>query len=58
MPALSRLRPELVATAALGLPLVGSHLARMMIGVTDALMVGRAGAEPLAAPSPPASASP
>lgn len=49
MPALSRLRPELVATAAVGLPLVGSHLARMMIGVTDTLMVGRAGAEPLAA---------
>ncbi|WP_134727068.1 MATE family efflux transporter [Paracoccus luteus] len=49
MPALLRLRPELIATAALGLPLVGSHLARMMIGVTDTLMIGRTGVEPLAA---------
>lgn len=43
------LRPHMIATIALGLPLIGSHLARMAIGVTDTIMVGRYGVEPLAA---------
>ncbi len=49
MSLVARLRPELAATAALGLPLIGSHLARMAIGVTDTVLMGRYGVEPLAA---------
>ena len=37
------------ATLALGLPLVGSQLATIGFGVSDSLMLGRLGAEPLAA---------
>lgn len=33
----------------LGLPLIGSHIARMAIGVTDTLYMGRYGVDPLAA---------
>ena len=43
------LKPHLSATLALGLPLVATHVARMMIGVTDTVMVGRYGVDPLAA---------
>lgn len=43
------LRPELIATLALGLPLIGSHVARMAIGVADTVMVGWYGVEALAA---------
>lgn len=46
---IARLRPELAATLALGLPLVGSHVARMAIGVADTVMVGWYGVEALAA---------
>ncbi|TRW97307.1 MATE family efflux transporter [Paracoccus sp. M683] len=46
---LARLRPELIATMALGLPMIGSHVARMAIGVTDTVMVGWYGVEALAA---------
>lgn len=45
----SRLRPELIATLALGLPLIGSHAARMAIGISDTVMVGWYGVEALAA---------
>ncbi|AUH34599.1 MATE family efflux transporter [Paracoccus tegillarcae] len=45
----TRLRPELIAMTALGLPLVGSHVARMAIGVSDTVMVGWYGVEALAA---------
>ena len=45
----ARLRPHLVALIALGLPLVGSHLARMAIGVSDTVIVGRYGVDELAA---------
>ena len=45
----ARLRPHLAATLVLGLPLIGSHLARMAIGVSDTVMVGWYGVEPLAA---------
>ncbi|MFD1882885.1 MATE family efflux transporter [Paracoccus pacificus] len=45
----SRIRPNLGPTLALALPLVGSHLARMALGVTDTVMVGWYGVEPLAA---------
>lgn len=45
----ARLRPHLVALIALGLPLIGSHLARMAIGVSDTVIVGRYGVEELAA---------
>ncbi|WP_312530111.1 MATE family efflux transporter [Paracoccus sp. (in: a-proteobacteria)] len=44
-----RLAPHLTATLALALPLTGSHLARQAIGVTDTLMVGWYGVDPLAA---------
>ncbi|MTH77673.1 MATE family efflux transporter [Paracoccus aestuariivivens] len=44
-----RYAPHLRATLALGLPLVGSHLARMAIGVADTVMIGRYGVEELAA---------
>ena len=43
------LKPHLSATLILGLPLVATHVARMMIGVTDTVMVGRYGVDPLAA---------
>lgn len=43
------LKPHLSATLALGLPLVATHVARMMIGVIDTVMVGRYGVDPLAA---------
>ena len=46
---LERYAPHLRATLALGLPLVGSHLARMAIGVADTVMVGWYGVEELAA---------
>lgn len=46
---IARLRPELIATLALGLPLIGSHVARMAIGVADTVMVGWYGVESLAA---------
>ncbi len=37
------------ATLVLGLPLVGSQIAQMGIGVTDTIMIGWLGAQPLAA---------
>lgn len=46
---ISRYLPHLTATLALGLPLVGSHLARMAINVADTVMVGWYGVDPLAA---------
>lgn len=45
---LASLRPHLVALLALALPLTGSHLARQAIGVTDTVMIGWYGVEPLA----------
>lgn len=51
---ISSAKPELTlaghvkATFALGLPLVGAQLAQMAIGVTDTIMIGWLGAEPLA----------
>lgn len=45
----TRFRPHLLATLSLGLPLVGSHVARMVIGVSDTVMVGWYGVIPLAA---------
>ncbi|CAM3496874.1 MATE family efflux transporter [Paracoccus nototheniae] len=44
-----RYRPHILATLSLGLPLIGSHLARMAIGVGDTVMIGWYGVEPLAA---------
>lgn len=46
---MSRYRPHIIATLSLGLPLIGSHLARMAIGVTDTVMIGWYGVEALAA---------
>lgn len=46
---LSRYRPHLIAMMALALPLTGSHLARIAIGVTDTLMIGWYGVDELAA---------
>ncbi len=43
------LRSHLSASFKLGLPLVGTFITSMLMGVTDTLMVGRLGAEPLAA---------
>ena len=43
------LRSHLAATLVLGLPLVGTHVARMLIGVTDTVIIGRFGVDPLAA---------
>ncbi|AGT07564.1 MATE family efflux transporter [Paracoccus aminophilus] len=43
------LAPHLTATLGLALPLIGSHLARQAIGVTDTVMVGWYGVDPLAA---------
>ena len=44
-----RYRPHLLATLSLGLPLIGSHLARMAIGVGDTVMMGWYGVAELAA---------
>ena len=46
---LGRYAPHLIATLSLGLPLIGSHLARMAIGVSDTVMVGWFGVDALAA---------
>lgn len=46
---LSRYRSHLITMLALGLPLTGSHLARMAIGVTDTVMIGWYGVDELAA---------
>ncbi|SNR40018.1 MATE family efflux transporter [Paracoccus sediminis] len=43
-----RYLPHIAATLSLGLPLIGSHLARMSIGVADTVMVGWYGVETLA----------
>ncbi|RJL18210.1 MATE family efflux transporter [Paracoccus siganidrum] len=45
----SRYAPHVAATLSLGLPLIGSHLARMAIGVSDTVMIGWYGVVPLAA---------
>lgn len=45
----ARYRPHLIALLALGLPLVGGHLARMAIGITDTVMIGWYGVDALAA---------
>lgn len=44
-----RYRPHITATLSLGLPLIGSHLARMAIEVADTVMMGWYGVEELAA---------
>ncbi|MBU3031800.1 MATE family efflux transporter [Paracoccus marinaquae] len=44
-----RYTPHVAATLSLGLPLIGSHLARMAIGVSDTVMIGWYGVEELAA---------
>ena len=46
---IARYAPHLLATLALGLPLVGSHLARMAIHVADTVMMGWYGVTELAA---------
>ena len=43
------LRQHISASIALGLPLIGTSVASMLMGVTDTVMLGRLGAEPLAA---------
>lgn len=45
----ARYRPHITATLSLGLPLIGSHLARMAIEVSDTVMMGWYGVEELAA---------
>ena len=45
----ARYRPHVIATLSLGLPLVGGHLARMAIGISDTVMVGWYGVDALAA---------
>ncbi|TBN37767.1 MATE family efflux transporter [Paracoccus subflavus] len=45
---MSRFLPHVLATLSLGLPLIGSHLARMAIGVADTVMIGWYGVETLA----------
>ncbi|MDO5606246.1 MAG: MATE family efflux transporter [Paracoccus sp. (in: a-proteobacteria)] len=45
----ARYRPHLIALLSLGLPLVGGHLARMAIGITDTVMIGWYGVDALAA---------
>ncbi|SDD82903.1 multidrug resistance protein, MATE family [Paracoccus isoporae] len=45
----ARYRPHLAATLSLGLPLVGGHLARMGINITDTVMIGQYGVVELAA---------
>lgn len=44
-----RYSSHVAATMSLGLPLIGSHLARMAIGVSDTVMIGWYGVGPLAA---------
>lgn len=44
----ARYRPHIAATLSLGLPIVGSYLARMAIGVSDTIMVGWYGPDELA----------
>ncbi|MDB6181723.1 MATE family efflux transporter [Paracoccus fistulariae] len=44
-----RYAPHVAATLSLGLPLIGSHIARMAIGVADTVMVGWYGIAELAA---------
>jgi len=41
--------PELLALLGLGLPLIGANLARLLIGVSDTVIVGRYGIDELAA---------
>lgn len=43
------LRPHLTATLLLSLPLIGTHVSRMLIGVIDTVMIGRYGVDELAA---------
>lgn len=43
------LRPHLTATLILGLPLIGTHVSRLLIGVIDTVMIGRYGVDELAA---------
>lgn len=45
---MTRYLPHIAATLSLGLPLIGSHLARMAIGVADTVMIGWYGVETLA----------
>ncbi|WP_313137175.1 MATE family efflux transporter [Paracoccus jeotgali] len=45
----ARYRPHIAATMALGLPLVGAHLARMAIGISDTVMIGWYSVDALAA---------
>ena len=46
---MSRYLPHIAATLSLGLPLIGSHLARMGIHVSDTVMLGWYGVDALAA---------
>ncbi|MCZ0960433.1 MATE family efflux transporter [Paracoccus benzoatiresistens] len=46
---MSRYGPHIAATLSLGLPLIGSHLARMGIHVSDTVMLGWYGVDALAA---------
>ena len=46
---MSRFVPHIAATLSLGLPLIGSHLARMGIHVSDTVMLGWYGVDALAA---------
>ncbi|WP_295042177.1 MATE family efflux transporter [uncultured Paracoccus sp.] len=46
---MSRFVPHILATLSLGLPLIGSHLARTGLHVTDTVMLGWYGVEELAA---------
>jgi len=48
-PGTSLWRSDILPTLALGLPLAGAQLAQMAINTTDVLMIGRLGAEELAA---------
>ncbi len=43
------LKASVRATLLLGLPIVGAHLAQMVMGITDTIMLGWLGAAPLAA---------
>jgi MATE family multidrug resistance protein len=49
MLAASSIRAEIRATTAVALPLAAANLAQMAMGLTDTIMVGRLGAQPLAA---------
>lgn len=46
---IARYRPHLIATLTLGLPLIGSNLARIAIGISDTVMIGWYGVNELAA---------